>query len=137
MIWNIDDTSLPNFFRVTLEGDPSPEDYAAFWSEVISHQNWRPGASVLVDGTGRSPYGERAGSIVNTVSDFFSTHIDEFGDSNVASIIKPNEYSQFERVVEYSARLRGSHAILRYFTNESDATEWLKNISMTSGYPTP
>ena len=135
MNWDIDDNSLPNFLRVTLNGDPTPEDYSAFWSAVISRSDWTPGTSILVDGSRRFPYGDRASAIVKAVTEFFSTHIDEFGESNVASIVKPTEYSQFDRVVEYSARLRGSHAILRYFTNEADAAEWLKHISRTRGYP--
>jgi hypothetical protein len=134
MIWQIDDTRMPEFLRVTLDGEPSPEEYVQFWTEVLAHESWTPGLAVLVDGTHRTPYGDRAAAVAKAVAEFFATHADQFGESPVASIVKKAEYSQFDRVVEYSARLRGSRSILRYFTNEPDATDWLKHISRTRGY---
>lgn len=134
MNWQIDDTRMPEFLRVTLDGEPSAEDYIQLWTEVLAHDRWSPGTAVLVDGTRRSPYGDRAAAVAKAVADLFARHADEFGDSPVASIVKTSEYSQFDRSVDYAARSRGSHSILRYFTNEKDAAEWLKHISRTRGY---
>ena len=125
MNWKIDDTSLPAFLRLEVEGKPTREDYVSAWRTVIHHQQWKPGTAVLIDATKREPLGSEAPIIVDALADFFGKHNIDLGPSCVASITKEEQGYIFKRLLEYTAKLRGSNVTMRNFDDESAAVHWL------------
>jgi len=64
MRWLIDDSSLPTYLRLTVEGKPTADDYVAAWQAVIEHPSWKPGTHVLVDAKKREPLGSDAPQVI-------------------------------------------------------------------------
>src|SRR4051794_27097345 len=125
MNWTIDDRSLPGFLRLEVEGTPTREDYVSAWRTVIGHRQWKPGTPVLIDARKREPLGSQAPIIVEALADFFGKNNSALGPVCVASITKEEQGYIYKRILEYSAKLRGSDVTLRNFDDESSAVEWL------------
>jgi hypothetical protein len=125
MNWTIDDSTLPGFLRLKVEGTPTREDYVSAWAHIIGHQDWKPGTSVLIDATKREPLGSQAPIIVEALADFFGRHHTDLGPVCVASITKEEQGYIYKRILEYAAKLRGSDVTLRNFDDEPTAVEWL------------
>jgi len=125
MNWTIDDTSLPGFLRLEVEGTPTREDYVSAWQTVIRHRGWKPGTSVLIDASKRDPLGSQAPIIVEALAEFFGKHSTVLGNACVASITKEEQGYIFKRILEYSAKLRGADVTMRNFDDESTAIQWL------------
>ena len=125
MNWAIDDTSLPDFLRLKVEGTPTHNDYVAAWQTVIHHEGWKPGTSVLIDATKREPLGSQAPLIVEALANFFGKHSADLGPVCVASITREEQGYIYKRMLEYGARLRGSDVTLRNFDDERTAVAWL------------
>jgi hypothetical protein len=128
MKWTIDDSSMPMYLRVTIEGPPAIEGYLALWKTVLAHDGWQPGTSVLVDATHREPFGSQALSIVDELAQFFAENQNDFGDAFIASFVSEQESYRFSRVFEYSAHLRGCSVVLRTFPDEDSALHWLSYL---------
>jgi len=128
MKWTVDDSFMPMYLRATIEGPPIIDDYLSLWNEVLAHDGWRPGMSVLVDANQREPLGPQALAIVDHLAHFFAENKDKFGSSCIASFVSEPESYKFSRVFEYSAHLRGSSVILRTFPDEESAIRWLSYV---------
>jgi len=121
MNWTIDDTELPAFLRLKVEGMPTREDYVSAWQNIIHHQRWKPGTSVLIDATLREPLGSQAPIIVEALADFFGKHNIDLGSACVASITREEQGYIYKRLLEYAAKLRGADVTLRNFDDERAA----------------
>jgi hypothetical protein len=128
MNWMIDDSTLPGFLRLKVEGTPTRDDYVSAWQTIIRHQRWKPGTSVLIDATKREPLGSQAPLIVEALADFFGRHHTDLGTVCVASITKEEQGYIYKRMLEYAAKLRGSDVTLRNFDDERAAVEWLTHF---------
>lgn len=125
MNWTIDDTSMPQFLRLEVEGTPTHKDYVSAWQKVIQHDQWRPGTPVLIDATKREPLGSQGPLIVEALADFFGKHNADVGPSCVASITRERQGYIYKRMLEYGAKLRGAELTMRNFDDERAAIEWI------------
>jgi hypothetical protein len=125
MNWTIDDTALPAFLRLKVEGTPTSGDYVSAWQTIIRHRQWQPGTPVLIDATKRDPLGSQAPMIVEALAEFFGKHNTDVGPTCVASITKEEQGYIYKRLLEYSANLRGADITMRNFDDENAAIEWL------------
>jgi hypothetical protein len=129
MRWLIDDSFLPSYLRLTVEGKPTVDDYVAAWQAVIEHPSWKPGTRVLVDAKKREQLGSDAPRIVEAMARFFSDHSADFGSVCVASITRPEQGYLYSRQFEYSIKLRGAYITLNNFPDEASAVEWLEQLT--------
>jgi hypothetical protein len=125
MNWKIDDTALPAFMRLKVEGTPTSEDYVSAWQTIIGHEGWKPGTSVLIDAKKREPLGSDAPIIVEALAEFFGKHNTDLGTTCVASVTKEEQGYIYKRLLEYAAKLRGADITMRNFDDEQAAIEWL------------
>ena len=125
MNWKIDDSSLPQFLRLEVEGTPTRKDYIAAWQTVIHHDRWKPGTPVLIDATKREPLGSQGALIVEALADFFGKHNADVGPACVASVTQERQGYIYKRMLEYGAKLRGSDVKMRNFDDEPAAIAWL------------
>ena len=112
MNWKIDDTALPDFLRLEVEGTPTRDDYVSAWKNVIGHRHWKPGTSVLIDATKREPLGSQAPIIVEALAKFFGENSSDLGHLCVASITKEEQgiYLQANPRIWCEAARFGRHA---------------------------
>jgi hypothetical protein len=125
MNWKIDDSTLPSFLRLEVEGRPTRKDYLSAWQTIIHHRRWKAGTSVLIDATKREPLGSQAPMIVEALADFFGKHNTDLGHTCVASITREDQGYLYKRLLQYAAKLRGADVTLRNFGDEQAAIEWL------------
>ena len=133
MKWTIDDSSMPMCLGATIEGEPSIDGYLDLWNAVLAHDKWRPGVSVLIDALRREPFGSQALAITDELAQFFAKNSGKLGRSCIASLASEPESYKFSRVLEYSARLRGSSVVLHTFPDEESAIHWLSYVQAAHG----
>jgi len=126
MKWTFDNAGLPVFVRVSVEGKATVEESRALWRELIGLKEWKSGMSVLIDNRELESMGSTGAQIVTEVSGFFLEKQDEIGPSCIAVVRKSSEFYSYSRQFEYSIRLRGSPVIVRNFTDEKSAIDWLE-----------
>jgi hypothetical protein len=126
MKWTFDNAGLPLYVGVSVEGKATVEECRALWRELISLKEWKTGMSVLIDNRGLESMGSAGAQIVSEVSGFFIEKKDDIGPSCIAIVRKPSEFHSYARQFEYSIRLRGSPVIVRSFTDEKSAVDWLE-----------
>ena len=126
MKWTFDNSGLPAFVRIAVEGKATVEESRALWTELITSKEWKPGTAVLVDAQ-VDESGPGTSERVHKVADLFIEKRDQIGPSCIAVVRRRPERYRYSRQFEYSIRLRGSPVAIRNFTDEASAVEWLKH----------
>lgn len=125
MNWRIDDSELPSFLRVSVEGRPTLPEYRLLWSELIGSDHWQPGIAVLKDIRRRGPLGAEGYDIVHAIAQLLTEKKDRVGNSLVAIVAAGDEGYHYGRVLEYAVRIRNSDMTIRTFGDEQAAIAWL------------
>jgi hypothetical protein len=129
MKWTIDHSNLPVYLRVNVEGKPTVESNRALWDEILKSEAWTPGTSVLFDSGRLEPLGPEANHLTQESVRYFIEYADEIGPSCIAVFrARPETYS-YSRQFQYAIRLRGSAVIVRRFSDEQAAIDWLNILS--------
>lgn len=129
MNWKIDDSDLPGFIRVTVEGATSLERITALWDEICSHEKWRPGTSVLMDNRKMERIGNEGIGLVAGAARYFTDIHDKLGGARIAVISGHREHFMHARQFQYSIRNRNSAANVQIFYDEDEGLEWLRRTS--------
>ena len=128
MKWSVNRTALPAFLRVAIEGKPSRAEYLALCDEVVTDKGWKPGTSVFFDITRRDPMGLEAHDITKALADYFVRNKAIIGKMVIAIWSRDTQTYQYNRMFEYSVRMRNSPVAVRTFSDEHDAVAWLEMI---------
>jgi hypothetical protein len=131
MKWTIDHSCLPAYLRVTIEGDPTAESNFALWDELLLHDSWTPGRSVMFNVTALQEMGPAANEITQLAIQYFIENEKRIGPSCIAVVRGERGANSYSRQFQYALRLRGSSVVIRYFADEDAAAEWLMHISRT------
>jgi hypothetical protein len=129
MNWKIDDSDLPGFIRVTVEGTASLERIIALWEDICSQRKWRPGTSVLMDNRKIEPIGNEGIGLMAGAARYFMENDDKIGGARVAVISGHPEHFMHARQFQYAIRNRNSAANVQIFFDESEGLEWLRRVS--------
>lgn len=117
-------------FMVTTDGDATVEGIFAFLDDIISHPQWRPGMSVLLDHRrlDLSPITPRG---IEQVSDYFAGISDALGNGKLAMVMNKEVDFGIARASEIITQDR-TQMQLRVFRFVEDAWAWLKESAPES-----
>ena len=131
MKWTLDHSFLPVYLRVAIQGKSTAAANRALWEALLSHEDWRPGTSILFDVTGMEQLGDSANEITEASITYFVENKERIGPSCIAVVRGHNEINGYSNRFQYALRLRGSSVVVRNFADETSAVEWLAHISKT------
>jgi len=129
MNWKIDHSDLPAFIRVTVDGNVTLERFEALWDDLCSHEQWRPGTSVLMDNRKMDRIGVDGIGLMAGAAEYFGANHDKIGDARVAVISAHREHFMHARQFQYAIRNRNSPANVQIFFDENEAVEWLRRFA--------
>jgi len=129
MNWTIALSDLPDFLRVTSEGTVTRERFVALWSDVISHDCWRPGMAVLMDNRGLERIGTGGLGLTSAAAEFFRANHDTIGAAAVAVVSGHRDHFMHARQFHYAIRNRKLTPNIQIFFEEQEAVEWLRRFS--------
>ena len=135
MNWSIDYSPLPVYIRVTTDGTASLEDTTAMWDEILASEFWKPGTSLLFDSGAVRRLGPGGYRLTQETAHYFISKNAEIGESNIAVFRGHEEIYRFSSQFQYAVRMRGSAVIIRNFSNEQTAVDWLSIIAHEDSEP--
>jgi hypothetical protein len=129
MDWNIDYSPLPVYIRIATEGPVSFEDTKAMWDEILASREWIPGTCVLFDSGSVRPrtVGDR---VTDETAHYFIEREKDIGECLIAVFRGHPEIYRFSSQFQYAIRMRGSSVVIRNFSTEKAAIEWLSLIAV-------
>jgi hypothetical protein len=128
MDWTIDYSPLPVYVRVATGGMATAEGSRVMWDEILNSEHWVPGTSVLFRHLAARLQGTEGYRLTQGLTRYFAEKVAEIGDSCLAVILVDSDVYHYLSQFQYAIRMRGSSVIVRSFTDEQTAIEWLEAV---------
>lgn len=123
MEWTIDFERAERYVVVTTQGLFSPEGHRRMTEDIISREEWHPGAAVLFDHR-QLDFGDSGLEAMQRAGATHRQHDERIGDGKAAVLMNtPVNYGrgrQFQLLTEGKVGAR-----LQIFLNEAEAIRWL------------
>jgi hypothetical protein len=123
MEWTIDFGRAEEYVVVTTRGLFSPEDHRRMTEDIVSREEWQPGAAVLFDHR-QLDFGDSGLEAMQRAGETHREHDDRIGDGKAAVLM--NTPLKFVRGRQFQLVTEGKvDARLQIFLNEAEAIRWL------------
>jgi hypothetical protein len=123
MEWTIDFGQTDEYVVVTTRGLFSLEDHRRMTEDIVSREDWRPGAAVLFDHR-QLDFGDSGLEVMQQAVETHRHNDDRIGDGKAAVLMStPVDFvrgRQFQLLTEGRVGAR-----LQVFLNEAEAIRWL------------
>jgi hypothetical protein len=123
MEWTVDFERAEEYVVVTTRGVFSPDGHRRMTEDIISRDEWRPGAAVLFDHR-QLDFGDTGLEAMQRAGDNHREHDDRIGNGKAAVLM--NTPVKFVRGRQFQMLTEGHvEARLQIFLNEAEAIRWL------------
>lgn len=123
MDWTVDFRGAKEYVVVTTRGMFSTEDHRRMTEDIVSREEWRPGAAVLFDHR-QLDFGDSGLAAMQEAGETHRAHDDRIGNGKAALLM--NTPVNFGRGRQFQLLTEGRvGARMQIFLNEAEAIRWL------------
>ena len=132
MKWIIDQSSLPAYVHIALDGEFTSTSNRKMWDEITALKRWKPGTSVLIDARQADRLGQKGHEFASEAAYYFARHKNEFGTMFIAVYNVSHEFYEYAREFQHNLILQGSDVRIQNFPDKESAARWLRHLAAFS-----